>query len=412
MCDKVAALACIATSIVILQRFSSERLPGLSSGSFYCLPLQRWLSPLHRAIIATAFTGLIGQLAGAGVLVEVGNDPRTQIYRTYTLMRIRWWEYILIMLFLSTCLVAGLAIGDYFAPQPVIGVVRFEGVIDFAAEDYLISVLDAARTDGRVAGVVVDVLSPGGFATSSESIYHTMLELRDVKPLVVHIDGLAASGGYFMAAASNRIYAAASAYVGNVGARTIRPFDPAISPAELSTGPYKLSGGDRFDQIRQLTLVGKVFVDSVVHQRQNAEDNPLTVDASTVAEARIYLGSEAVGLGLIDREGSRSDAILGAAELAGLSDYGIVDLAGYLGITPPQTETGFARSIERMVASAPPETIYLLDSRISLGDLAASSDLNSHLLRLRPTHQSHFRTPQSLNLPDFLRNAAPAAGEQ
>lgn len=329
-------------------------------------------------------------------------------------MRARAWEFVLSTFFLVFCLVGGLWLGQEYAPTPKIGVLRFEGVVDFASEQYIAEVLEAAAADQGVAGIVVEILSPGGFATSSESIFYSMLQFREQKPLVVHIDGLAASGGYFMAAAGNRIYAAASAYVGNIGARTIRPSDPSLSPAELSTGPYKLSGGSRFDQIHQLSLVGDTFVDSVVHQRENAAENPLAVSKETVAEARIYLGSEAAAIGLIDFEGSRSDAVAGAAELASVNGYETVDLPTYLGIAPPQLAPDFVSAVHEMVDGAPPETIYLLDSRMALNVHTERPDLDAHLLSLRGDGAGLYRRPADAMqdaLPGFLRNALPQTRE-
>ena len=145
-------------------------------------------------------------------------------------MRSTTWEYLVGAIFLVACLIGGLTLSREFSPKPVIGVLRFEGVIDFNTAEYLIEVLDAARRDENVAGIVMEILSPGGFATSSESIYYSMLQARESKPLVVYIDGLAASGGYYMAVASNRIYVPPSARVGNIGARTIQPTDPSLAP--------------------------------------------------------------------------------------------------------------------------------------------------------------------------------------
>ena len=96
-----------------------------------------------------------------------------------------------------------------------------------------------------------------------------------------------------------------------------------------------------------------------------------------LGEARLYLGSEALALGLIDGEGGRADGIQLAAELAGLADYEVVDLPAYLGLLPPPDEdsTGVQigasaivarRSAQELVAQAPPGTIYMLDSRIAL----------------------------------------------
>jgi protease-4 len=277
----------------------------------------------------------------------------------------RTWEIAVAAIFLVACLVAGLFLGDAFAPQPVIGIARFAGEIDFDTAGQMVELLETARTDDRVAGVVLEVLSPGGFATSSETLYYTLLKLRERKPLVVVIDGLAASGGYYMAAAGNRIFAPASAYVGNVGTRGGRPSDPAIAPDELSSGPFKLEGGSRFDQIHQLDLVATAFVQNVVSQRVASPVNPLKMTAEELGEARIYLGSEALALGLIDGEGSRVEGIEAAAELAGLADYATADLAALYGLTPGST-TIRPDTNSSLFANAPPGTIFMLDSRIPL----------------------------------------------
>ncbi len=290
----------------------------------------------------------------------------------------RAWELALAALFLALCLIAGLYLGraggiESFGGRPAVGLVRFEGEINFQSADELITLIEAARRNDGVAAVVLELLSPGGFATSSESIYYTLLKLRQEKPLVVVIDGLAASGGYYMAAAGNRIFAPASAYIGNVGTRGGRPSDPAIAPQELSSGPYKLEGGSRFDQIRQLELVAQAFVQNVASQRAASPVNPLKMTAAELGEARIYLGSEALALGLIDAEGGRTDGIEAAAALAGLQEYEVVDLPQYLNLLPPSLTTQPSTqqstqqdTLQNLFAQAPPGTIYMLDSRIRL----------------------------------------------
>ena len=276
-------------------------------------------------------------------------------------MRARSWEALATAIFLIVCLAAGLVLSECYAPKPVIGVVRFEGLIDSASSWQMGAILDAACQNDRVVGVVMEISSPGGYAGSGEKLYHAMLQLRQQKPLVVAIDGIAASGGYYMAVAGSKIYATASADVGNVGVRAGRPFDPGISPFELTTGPYKLSGGSRFDSIRQLELIKEAFVGSVVHQRGQSPYNPLQIDAPTVAEAHIYLGSEALAIGLIDAHGSRSDAILDAAEMAGVKKYRVVELTEYLGLP-----FEFSSDVQSLIDDALPGTVFLLDSRIPL----------------------------------------------
>jgi protease-4 len=284
---------------------------------------------------------------------------------------------------LLVCLALGVFLGMWLAPKPAIGLVRFEGAIDLSSAESLVSTLENARHDDRVAGVVLELASPGGLATSSESIYYTLLNLRAEKPIVAVVDGIAVSGGYYIASAANRIIAPASAYVGNVGTRGPRPDDPSLAAEEMSSGPYKLSGGSRFDRVEQLDRVKESFVGAVVHQRQHADANPLRVDADTVAEARIYLGSEAVALGLADAEGSRSDGIAAVAELAGLRDYKVIDLLKDPGVSDSLLQPDYRSSIKHLVETAPPDAVFLIDSRIPLPGLDDSSELERHMLHLR-----------------------------
>jgi protease-4 len=273
----------------------------------------------------------------------------------------KFGETLATAIFLVACLIAGLRLADVYAPKPVIGVARFEGLIDTASARQMGTILDAARRDDRVVGVVLEISSPGGDAGSSEKLYHAMLQLRQQKPLVVAIDGIATSGGYYMAVAGNKIYATASSDVGNVGVIIGRPFDPEIWPGLLTTGPFKLSGGSRFDNVYRLELVKEAFVGNVVHQRSHSPYNPLQVDARTVAEAHLYVGSEALAVGLIDAHGSRSDAILDVAELAGVKKYQVLELTDYLALPfEPSLE------VRSMLDAALPGAVFLLDSRVPL----------------------------------------------
>lgn len=308
------------------------------------------------------------------------------------------WEYLTWAGILAICLVVGVMVGQWAAPEPVVGIVRLDGAIDYYTSDRLVNLLEKARQDPTVGAVVLEIRSPGGLATSSENVFYSMLRLRAEKPLVVVIDGMAASGGYYMAAAANRIYAPASAYVGNIGTRGPRPSDPFISPDELSSGPYKFAGGSRFDQINQLNLIKEGFVNNVIAQRLNSPVNPLTLDKSTLEEGRLYLGSEAVAVGLIDLEGARSDGILGAAEIAGLRRYRVVQLESYLGLVLP-TQENYMATITEMTENAGPDTVFLLDSRIPLPGMMDGNAVEEHMLHLRDISPASWERTSERDLP-------------
>ena len=322
--------------------------------------------------------------------------------------RVRAWEYAVAAVVLAACLLTGLALADTRVPDPAVGILRFASDINFDTASQLIDMLEAARRADGLAAVVLEVSSPGGFATSSESIFYALLSLREVKPLVVVVDGLAASGGYYMAAAGNRIYAPPSSYVGNVGTRGGRPNDPALAPDELSSGPYKLEGGSRFDQIHQLDLVRNSFLTNVVNQRVHAAVNPLNLAPEELAEARIYLGSEAVALGLIDGEGGRPEGVKAAAELAGLTNYDIVDVATYLGMESiVSSAEEMVASAHAMMAGAPSGTIFMLDSRIPFPEAELPANLQ-RLHKLRAGADFPWRINR-VPTATFVEHLAPAA---
>jgi protease-4 len=320
--------------------------------------------------------------------------------------RVTPWEIALAAVVLVACLLGGLALADLQAPGPVVGVLRFSEVIDFDTSAQIVDLLEAARNDPAIAGLVLELSSPGGYATSSETIFYSLLNFRQTKPLVVVVDGMAASGGYYMAAAANRIFAPPSSYVGNVGTRGGRPSDPMLAPDELSSGPYKLEGGSRFEQIHQLDLVRNAFVANVVTQRTHAEINPLKLTAAELAEARLYLGSEALALGMIDGEGSRAEGVTAAAALAGLTEYQVVDLPTYLGLPPIGVVADPVEEAQALLAAAPPGAIFMLDSRIPFPD-AFSAQAPHSLRKPRGGITDLLNTAPASTFADLLAPAQP-----
>lgn len=315
------------------------------------------------------------------------------------------WEIALAAVVLAACLLGGLALAELQTPGPAIGVLRFSAEIDFDTSAQIVDLLEAARNDPDIAGLVIELSSPGGYATSSETIFYALLNFRQVKPLVVVVDGMAASGGYYMAAAANRIFAPPSSYIGNVGTRGGRPTDPMLAPDELSSGPYKLEGGSRFEQIHQLDLVRNAFVNNVVTQRTHAEVNPLKLTTAELAEARLYLGSEALALGLIDGEGSRAEGIAAAAQLAGLTDYQVVDLPTYLNMPPIGFVADPTEAAQALLAAAPPGAIFMLDSRIPFPD-TAETQAPRHLRKPRGGFADRLNTARPAT---FAASLAPTA---
>lgn len=318
-------------------------------------------------------------------------------------MRAPTWEIAAAALLWAFCLIGGIGLARWVAPSPVIGFVRFSGPIGEESAAELLELIEQARRDDGVAAVVLELNSPGGLATSSETLFYSLLQLRQRKPLVVTVDGIAVSGAYYMAVAANRLFVPPSGYVGNVGTRGARPTDPELSPDELTSGPFKLAGGSRFDRIRQLDLVKNAFVTNVVHQRSHAQVNPLKLSADEVGEGRIYLGSEAVAVGLADLEGGRSDAVATAAQLARLTGYRLVELTSLYAPEPAVATLLPTPALQSLLENAPPDATFLLDSRIPLPGVAEESDFNRRLEQLRSVDPASLSAEQAApSQPAFL----------
>ena len=224
----------------------------------------------------------------------------------------------------------GLAIGVlvlFFAypGKPKIGYIDLPFIVITDDSEFIISeFLKYAREDDSIKAVVIKMSSPGGGAASSERLYFATRKLREEKPVVIAMDGMVASGGYMMAMGANHTYAQSASLVGNVGVIALagslipRPLPEVI----VTTGPYKLVGASRRDWIGLVDELKDGFAQMVMRERGDR----LKITEEELTEGRLYAGVDAVRFGLVDELGGRAEAMEKAAELAGISNYGIVDV--------------------------------------------------------------------------------------
>lgn len=231
----------------------------------------------------------------------------------------------LIALFLVVVLLP-LAIGLYAAPRlvpkPQIGILRLN--YEIAAETaYLTTAQMAyARQEPAIKAVVMIINSPGGSAAHSEELFLDVLRTREEMPVVATVDLLAASGAYYAAAAADEIYAKPTSNVGSVGVIAFLPGDVFIEEDLLTTGPYKAFGGTRDGAVRQIERAKLAFLQAV----QTGRGDRLNMDLDVLSRAEIYTGVQALEFGLIDGLAANEVVIDRAAELAGLSNYEVVEL--------------------------------------------------------------------------------------
>ena len=240
----------------------------------------------------------------------------------------------------------GIAVGvwtfAYATPgKPQIGIIDIPFTVISEDSAYVMGrLLDYARQDDSIKAVVIKLTSPGGGAAASEHLYLETRRLRAEKPVVVVMNGLVASGGYMMSMGATHIYAKPSSLVGNVGVvSSAGPLVPPV-PGEdvVFSGPHKLDGSSRRDWIGMVDQLKSAFAQTVISERGDR----LRISKDELVEARLYSGVDAVRLGLADEIGSDGDAIQKAAELAGISNYGLVDVN-------LEVQIEFIRELERIL---------------------------------------------------------------
>ena len=251
-------------------------------------------------------------------------------------------------------LLVGIVLAALLVPAPQVGVIRFQDVIWSESAANLSLLLDRARDDPNIRAVVLEIDSPGGEVTATEELYYRLLELRQIKPLVVTIDSMAASGGYYMAAAGDYIFAKPASTVGNIGVISFLPSTDQqrfVDEDYVSTGPFKFSGGSRGDYMRQIELIKLGFLEAVFAQRKTK----LNAGRQTLSSGEVFLGLQALRLGLVDELGANSESVQKAADMAQLLHYHTVDVNSLVyGDEPSLAEEGPYARLEKALAHGDP----------------------------------------------------------
>lgn len=240
-------------------------------------------------------------------------------------------------------LIIGALVSIPLMPQPDIAVISISGaILEQATADEILTELRSSRDNASIEAVVLIIDSPGGSASAIEPIYLEVLELRRHKPVVSYIGQSGASGGYYIAAASDAIYAGPSSTIGSIGVISVLPSPEELDEDVLTTGPFKATGGSRRKAISEVATLRNQFLEAVVLRR----GEKLKISEYELARAEVFSGTESLQYGLIDDIGTADIAIQKAAQLASIRNHGLVECQIFC---PPHLELETIESLRTTV---------------------------------------------------------------
>lgn len=232
-----------------------------------------------------------------------------------------------------------------------IGVLEVEGAITDARR--LVQQIDDFRDESNIKAIVVRINSPGGGVGPSQEIYAELKQLAAQKPVIISMGSVAASGGYYIAVAGERIFANPGTITGSIGVIMSFPnYQELMGKVGVQTEVVK-SG--RFKDIgsstRPFSLAERELLQGMiddVHQQfveAVSEGRNIPIDRlQPFVDGRIFSGRQAKDAGLVDELGTFTDSIKYAAKVAGLGDD--PDL-----VYPEQESTGlFERYLQNVVS--------------------------------------------------------------
>lgn len=206
-----------------------------------------------------------------------------------------------------------------------VGVVEINGVIRSAR--LTLDHLKEFRETPSIKAIVVRINSPGGAVGPSQEIYREIQKTRETKPVVASMGSIAASGGYYIAAAAETIMTNPGTLTGSIG--VIMSYTNleelfkkiGLSPVVVKSGEYKDMASPVNDLKPDEKEILQAFTDDI-HQQfisDVAHGRNMTVpDVAELADGRIYTGKKARELGLVDTFGNLADAVALAGRKAGV----------------------------------------------------------------------------------------------
>jgi protease-4 len=215
--------------------------------------------------------------------------------------------------------------GRLFNLREKVGIIPIEGIIGDSEE--LIEQIREFADDGRIKAVVLRIDSPGGGVAASQEIYQAVRELKKKKKVVASMGSVAASGGYMIAVAADRIVANPGSITGSISAvmhyANVEELmkKVGVRSSVVKSGKFKDIGSPTREMTAEEKSLLQAIVDDIYDQfvRTIAENRKLPLQkVLALSDGRIFSGRQAKDLGLVDDLGGLQDAVLLAGKLSGM----------------------------------------------------------------------------------------------
>ncbi len=221
-----------------------------------------------------------------------------------------------------------------------IGIIYAEGEISDQNNDQISpqshnKLIKKLKEDDNIKAVVLRVNSPGGSALASDMIWNELEQLKKVKPLIVSMGDVAASGGYYISCNADKIFASNNTITGSIGVfglffkmEDLLKNKLKLHFDEINTNDFSNFGNlNRVLNNKEKDMLGNL-VDQIYDtflERVSDGRNKKKKDVNAIAQGRIWSGVEAKKEGLVDEIGNLNDAIKYAAKAVNLNNYEVVE---------------------------------------------------------------------------------------
>jgi protease-4 len=248
-------------------------------------------------------------------------DADTIVDRRRMRRKLTFWRVLAIAIAIAALVAIGAALhlpGTGYLPGqagPAIARVSISGLI--RTDQDRVEALERLEKSGAPA-VIVHLNTPGGTTSGSEQLYDSLMRLKEHKPVVIVVDGLAASGGYITAIAGDHIVAQETSLIGSIGVifqypnvadllekLGIKVEEIKSSPLKAAPNGFEPTSPEARAAIAALVSDSYSWFRNLVKVRRNLDD----ADLERVADGRVFTGRQGVGLKLIDELGDERTAL-------------------------------------------------------------------------------------------------------